>query len=232
MNDEGGIVPSIESPGVYQNRNPFESRGRQYAESDQRGREDRPALIDLTSSAEKATQRRNASPDEMRAQFPVRQQNNIQMIADTAPPPQHRRQLIELDDSVPSPRPIYQPVDVRHHATMPQDRYVMRPVARDYVDRADYAPDPTRVQVSYGHPAERRVIYEPMPDRQPVRYLAEEPMTATYNDRNVQAYRSNANDQVYRLPPQQRTIEAQSRRVIVLDTGEPMEGVQHTVDPR
>lgn len=229
MNDDGGIVPSIESPGVYQNRNPFESRGRQCAEPDQRGREDRPTLIDLTSSAEKATQRRHPSPDE-RSRFPERQYINTQIIAESAP--QHHRQLIELNDNVPAARPIYQPADVRHHANMLQDRYVTRPVARDYVDRADYVPDPTRMQMTYGHPTERRVVYETIPDRQPVRYVAEEPTTTAYGERNVQAYRSNGNDQVYRLSPQQYGTQDQSRRIIVLDTGEPMEGVQHTVNPR
>lgn len=229
MNDEVGIVPSIESPGVYQTRNPFDGQRRQYLESEQRGREDRPALIDLTSSAEKAV-RRPPSPHDTRAQMPDRQYHGVQMIAE--PALQQRRQLIELDGNMPSPRSIYQLEEARHHAIVPQDRYVMRPVARDYVDRADYVSDPARVQMSYGHPTERRVMYEPVPERQSVRYVAEEPMTVAYGDRNAQAYRSNGNDQVYRLPPQQYTTEEQSRRVIVLDAGGPMEGVQQTVNSR
>lgn len=229
MNDDG-IVPSIESPGIHQNRNPFENRARQYAESDRRAHESRPALIDLTSSAEKATQRRPPSPSSIRAPFAERQHNNMHMIAE--PAPQHRRQLIELDDNMPSPRPMYRAEEVRHHATVPHDHYVTRPIAREYIDGPVYASDPGRVQMSYGHPTERRVIYEPIPERLPVRYVAEDPMAVTYSDRNAPVYRVNGNEQVYRQPPQSYTIDEQPRRIIVLDAGDPMDDVQHTASSR
>lgn len=230
MNDDGNVVPSIESPGVYQTRNPFDGRTRQYVEPDRRAPETRPALIDLTSSAEKATQRRPPSPNDIRAPFTERPHNSTQMVAETVPQP--RRQLIELDDNMPSPRPMYRPEQVRQHVMVPQDHYMSRPIAREYIGGTAYDSDLGRTQVSYGYPAERRVIYEPVPERQTVRYVAEDPSTVSYGDRNAPVYRVNGHEQVYRLPPQQYATDEQRRRIIVLDAGEPMDDVQPTTNSR
>lgn len=208
-------------------------RVRHRVEPNHRIHEHRNNLIDLTSSAEKASQRRPASPDQMRMLFQERQIGNLQ-IAETDP--QNRRQLIELDDNIPVSRPAFRREEIRHHVATPQDQYMHRLHVREYIDEGALRHESGPVQGSYRYPAERRMLYEPVAERQsatqPVRLVADEPMTVVYSGQNAQAYRLNDHEQVHRLPIQPYTAAEPSRRLIVLDTADPMEGVQRTTTSR
>lgn len=232
MNNDGTVVESIESPNIHQHRGLVDSRKRQHVDTESRF-QNKPVLIDLTNSAEKAVHRRPVSPDAMQVSYQERPSGDAQMYAMAAP--QQRRQLIELNDNIPS-RSVYRPEDVRQPIRTVHEQYITRPYAREIVDQAVYRQDVGPAQVSYGHPAERRVLREPVIDRQPIntsiRYVTNEPTSVVYSDRNAQAYRTNGNEQMYQLPSQQYVTNEPSRRIIVLDTGDPMEDVQRTTDPR
>lgn len=226
-------MESIESPNMQQNRIPSDVRMRQHIDPDPRVHQSRPVLIDLTSSAEKASRRRPVSPDAMQISYQEQQPSNAQMYGVVATQP--RRQLIELDDNVPTTRLAYRP-DVRQPMVATHIQHLTRPPIREFVDEVMYRHDDGRVQMSYGAPAERRVVHESVPDRrlvsQPVRYVVNEQPSIVYRDRNAQAYRANGNEQLYQLPPQAYATEDPSRRIIVLDTGDPMEDVQRTTNSR
>lgn len=233
-NNDGTVMESIESPNIPQHHGSVDVRMRQHVDPDPRMYQSKPTLIDLTSSAEKASHRRPASPGAMQVTYQERLPNNVPVFGAPAPP--QRRQLIELNDNVPVSRSVYRAEEVRRPATISYDQYATRPHAREYVDDIVYRHGNGHVHPSYEQPAERRVLHEVVVDRalpnQSIRYIANEPTPSMYNDRNTAAYRSNGHEQLYELPTQSYPAHEPSRRIIVLDTGDPMEDVQRTPNSR
>lgn len=233
-NDDGTIVQSIESPGMYESQAPSDVPTHQHINS-RRMPEDRPFLIDLTSSAEKASQRRPMS--QTPPQAPVIELRHTGVRTTNESVGQPRRQLIELSHDTSSDRMAYQAEPSRHQNMLRQDQYMMQPSRHEYTDGPVYANERARPPTHYVRPAERRLVYEPVVEpphlTKMVRYIAEEPVPAIYSDRNAHAYSANGVDQVHQssmhsyFPPQEST-----RRLIVLDTAEPMEGVQRTTSFR
>lgn len=219
MNDDGTIVQSIESPGAFDT-----------SSTDRRPQEARPHLIDLTSSAEEASQQRRPSPSPPRALYMDQPTNDAQRLHDGRP--QHR-QLIELDHNVPSPRVFQHDGLGRGQIALTNDRYVTRAPNDRHAQDIRYDSDVARDQALYNYPNARRVVYEPVMEQrllhQPVRYVADEPFLARHVDRNGQVYRLNDHETIQRPSLQSNMLyEEKPRRIIVLDTPDPMEGVQRT----
>lgn len=234
MNNDGTVIESIESPNMQQSRDPSDVRVRQHVNSDARTYQTKTTLIDLTSSAERALRRRPASPVSTQVLFHEQQPSSLQMYGGAAP--QQRRQLIELDDNIPAARLAYRPDDLRQPTTLRQEQYATRLYAPNLPSEGVYRRDDGRAQTGYVRPVERRMIYEPVAERQlvqqPVRCITNEPATVMYSDQNAQAYHNNGNEQVYQAPSRSYVTAEPSRRIIVLDTGDPMEGVQRTTNSR
>lgn len=224
--DDGPIVQSIEtpdhayrSPGMAQNRFDPYNRSEQAVASLQQ-RQNR--LIDLTSSAEQATERMRISPSPPPSPYlqrPNRVGRDVDMIDENTLP--RRRQLIELDHQIPTPvssqRSDYgRQIDARsRHGLVTPAR------SQIYEDRHEfrhtYQPPPPQTQV----------VYETVDDRQyldrPIRYVAEQPPM----ERMEQRYYVVNDQPSQRLPPQ----DPYSRR-IVLDATIPMEDVRRPTDSR
>lgn len=234
MTNDGTIVESIESPNMYQPRGVVDGRVHQHYESNPRVQHSRSTLIDLTDTAERATHRRPVSSDITHASLPERQRGNMHAYSDVAPP--QRRHLIELDDNVPVQRPAYRVEEIRQPMRITHEQYVTWPHAREFINEPVYQQDSDRVPVTYVDPVDGRVIRESVIDRQPfnqaIRYVAQEPPSIAYSQRNSQAFRKNDYEQIHQLPPHPYRVDEPSRRIIVLDTDDPMEDVQRTADAR
>ena len=224
MNDDGTIMQSIEPPdSAY--RSPA---GRQYGfdpptshvDSGRRAVEHRHNLIDLTNSAEQATQRMRVSPPPSPyLQRYTRIDHDVEMSDENIPP--RRRQLIELDQQLPTPSSSARSnmeYDPRY------ERYAQPVPPRAYGDR----PAPQVL-------SQRKVYYEPIDDRQyhaqPARYVVPQPQHVSddgryyvVNDGRYQAVHAQA-------PPPPTTQYVPERRIL-LDADVPARDKQPPADSR
>ena len=204
LNDNGTILPSIEQvDGPYDSptaRQGVLGRGvpHDYGQSSH--------LIDLTSSAEKATQRmriRSRSPASPR----ITRQNHIEQMpnAETRVPP--RRQVIELDDR-------YSTGHDRILREMPVERLQQKVWADPRVELYDRLPDRTQIR-----PTQRQVLYEPIPSR-------EIAMQQQYYP--IEQNTAPARERVYLIDDDRRRLPQQAHpeppsRYIVLDHPQQMQ---------
>ncbi|KAK5947077.1 hypothetical protein PMZ80_001223 [Knufia obscura] len=249
MNDDGTIVQSIEdSDSAYKSTsfryNQFEPYARQHRDARNVAPERHTQLIDLTSSAQQATERMRISqspPPSPYLSRPRQGGRDVEMIDENRPPRQ--RQLVDIDRQLATPASSQQLDRGMPSVIRTRDEYVPSPrthlhesrfpTMHDYPAQASYVQNSARVASNAGVPAYRQVAYEPADDRhmlsRPIKYLPE-PDPQTYNGQRQQYYVLEGQGNGL-IQPQQLYDDAPSHR-IVLDATAPMDGVQYSANPR
>jgi len=250
MNDDGTVVQSIEdsdnarnSPGFRQNQ--FIVQSRQPHDPRRRMPERHNQLIDLTSSAQRATERMRMSPSPPPSPYlqQLRQGGrDVDMNGENRPTRQ--RHMVDLDHQLPTPASSQRHDHGVHSDMRASDEHVQSPRMLMHEDRLpmrhgypvqpSYKQESSRLVPTADVPGHRQVVYEPIEERhplsRPVRYLPEQPAPA-YNARNEPQYYMLEAQEKRRMQPQQYYSDAPSRQ-IVLDATVPMDGIQYSADPR
>jgi len=250
MNDDGTIIQSIEdsdsahkSSGLQQNQ--FIIQSRQHYDAPRRLPERHNQLIDLTRSAQRATERmRMCSSPPPSPYLQQLRQGGRDVDMNDENRPTRQRHLVDIEHSLPTPvswqrhDPGFQPgMRTRDEFVQPPRVLVHEdclPMRHDYPVQPSYNHESSRVASNVGVPAHRQVVYEPIDDRhqlsRSVRYLPEPPASA-HNSRSDHQYYVLKAPEKRHVQSQQYYPDAPSRQ-ITLDTSVPMDGVQHSADPR
>ena len=249
-NDDGTVIESIEDPdSAYRTpafrQNQFDVQSRQQHDAGRRMHERPSQLIDLTSSAQQATERMRISPSPPPSPYLQRTRQvggDVEMIDENRPP--RHRQMLDIDHHLPPLVPSQRFDHGGRSGLRDRDEYVPSPrmlvhedrlpMRHDYTTQSLHTQAPVRVASNVGALAPRQVLYEPVDERQPLsrhmRYMPEPPAPAYENPRDRQYY--VLDEQGIRRPqPQQHYADVPVRR-IVLDATVPMDGVQYSAEPR
>lgn len=193
-------------------------------------------LIDLTSSAQQATERMRISQSPPPSPYLSRQRSgdrDVEMIDENRP--FRQRQMIDVEHQLPTPASSQRLDHGTRSDVRSRDEYMSsprtqlhddrRPVRHDYPAQLSYAQNSARVASNAGIPAYGQVVYEPVDDRQllsrPVRYIPEQP-PPPYNGQRQQQY--------YVLEPQE--IRHTQPQHLYNDSAAPIDGAQYSADPR
>ena len=249
MNEDGTILQSIEDSNSAHRSPAFRQRQSdihpdQHQIDRRRMHERHTQLIDLTSSAQQATERMRMSLSPPPSPHPRQMRptgRDVEMDDETC---LRQRRIIDLDQQLPTPASSQQRDHGIHssmqihdqytqspHMLMQQDRVPMR---HEYSIQPQYTHDPVRLVSGASGPAPRQMLYEPVNNshlsNRPARQLPE-PSGPLYHGRVEQQYYVSEAQEERRAQPQRYYSDAPPRQ-IVLDTTIPMDGVQYAIDPR
>ncbi|KAK5091534.1 hypothetical protein LTS08_005295 [Lithohypha guttulata] len=246
LNDDGTIVESIEPPDSAHRSPAINSRlhGTYHGQRvvNRMAVERNNPVIDLTSTAEQADERMHPFHNLPEPHHERQYQADHNMAAKIRQQPPRNPQLIDLGPQVPvtasptrSGQNQYHVLSGQRYVPIPREQFYNDPAtSRTPYTQPSRAQEYDRAPVYSQVPTRGHAVYETLDDRSPYRNSTRYATGPVHDARVAQQYYITG-EQLRDYPSGHATTQytAQAgRQLVVLDNGEPMDDVQHSLDSR